>query len=56
MAVEGFRLVVLGIDHQGENSDFRAQRSFHGVPQQRAAQLTPEISLVHRRRATRAEG
>src|SRR5271157_1951900 len=46
--VEGFRLVVLSIDHQGENGDLRSQGSLYSIPQQGAAELAPAIRLVHR--------
>ncbi len=33
VTVEGLRLRILGVNHQGKNGDFRSQAALDGIPQ-----------------------
>jgi hypothetical protein len=49
-------LLVLGIDHERENSELRAQRPDPSIPQEAAAETMPAIGLVDGEAADARDG
>jgi len=39
VAIEGFRLVILGVHHEGKHRDFRSRASLQAIPQKHTAKL-----------------
>ena len=56
VAVKEFGLVVLDIDHKGENSHFGAQGACHGIPHKSAAQSAASMASIDGKSAQAGDG
>lgn len=56
VSVEGFGLFVLGIDDQGENSDFGSNGPGDGIPTEGGPELLAAMGLVHGKAAEPRDG